>query len=217
MVSNSFRGALKKLGVSLLCISLAPLVACQARDLPPVAGSVQQATEDDREVMKGVLDHLRRTIYLSATGLESPDPSTPRLTFLVFDSTVEICQSELPRLTICIPRQEMNRLEELMPGSRRLVETLFMRRNAAPMSIRGKLGDDVVYIPTATVDTPAQLSEFVNRYPPPRTRVAFSAPIYLRDQRAVIFYHHLDNSGGFIHLARVGATWSVAGSSAWIE
>jgi len=111
----------------------------------------------------------------------------------------------------------MNHLEELMPESRRHAETLFVNRNNTPMPIRGKLGHDVVYIPSATVDTPGRLSEFVSRYPPPRTRVAFSAPVYLRDRRAVIFYHHVNNSRGFLRLESVGAKWSVAGSSAWIE
>jgi hypothetical protein len=212
--------------VALVFAAVTLHIACQRPELPLVAKQSPQLTDDDREVMRAVLDHTLRPIRdrLHHRGPSNLAASTsPIKLFLVFDSTIEVCPSDPAaysrRIIGCVGKDWLTHLEHLGLGSDRRAEALFRTRNSQVLPVSGILVDDVVYIPSATVGTPTRLGDFIRQYPPGSALavVVFSAPVYPTARSAVIFYHHLWSGGGFIHLARVGTTWSPVKTSAWVE
>ena len=98
------------------------------------------------------------------------------------------------------------------------IRTRFIARNSESLSIRGMV-PNVVNVPSETVTNSKLLSEFLRWYPSPAvgTVVLLSAPAYLEDGSALVFYHQLDARGGFIRLARHETRWSAADLSTWVE
>ena len=208
--------------MALVSAAVALHVACQRPELPLVARP--ELTDDDRAVMRAVLNHALRPTrdVLQHRGTSNLAASTSPVTlFLVFDSTIAVCVGDpavYSRQVIgCVGKELLTHLGYLRLGRR--AEALFRKRNSQVLPVSGILADDAVYIPSATVDTPTRLGDFIRQYPPGSAVavVIFSAPVYPTDRSAVIFYRHLWSGGGFINLARVGTTWSPVKTSAWVE
>jgi hypothetical protein len=170
--------------------------------------------------MKAVLKQSVRPIR--DRGLNELARSEPtRRLFLLFDSTIEVCPVDpvvySRSVPGCIGKEALTLLNRLPGGPSRRLENLFTDRNSRPLPIRGILDDDVVYVPSLNVATPPRLGDFVRKYPRGSAVVVFSAPVYPGDGTALIFYHHLWNGGGFVHLRLVDKAWSPVKTSGWIE
>jgi hypothetical protein len=208
---------------ALVVLSFVLLVACESRDLSPLSKPMAEVTDDDRDVMKAVLDHLRpirdRAIRRGRRDLSHSISPTGAF-FLVLDSTIGSCEKrplvDTPRIPWCLEvwlaTVGLKRFPQVDGG---ITEAMFMSRNVRTLPIRGMLADDVVYIPSATVDI-GQLGEFERGYPPGSAVVVFSAPA-IRGRAAVIFYRQFYSGGGLVHLARVDGTWSIVTTRGWVE
>lgn len=200
------------------------LLACQPSEIPPVSAPNPTVTDDDREVMRAVLDQLLRPrrdymIQLGRGDL-GKQPVRTTASFLVVDSTTAWCQSDKPtphpEIRGCIGSQVLQHLRRLPQMSGPVPASVFSTRNARSLPIGGTLGDDVVFMPSDTVKTPSALSRFRRAYPLGSAVVEFSAPSYLGTS-AVIFYRYFDESGGFVLLTRRDGEWSIVTTSGWIE
>jgi hypothetical protein len=211
----------------LSCAAIASvlvLLACQAPERPLIAVPDPPVTEDDRGVMRAVLDALIRPNRDDSIrrGYRNPATAPARISaaILVFDSTIPLCEIdpavEPPGARGCLGKQLVEHLRRLPAVSGPLSEASFVSRNARSMVIGGTLGDDVVFVPSGAVRTFQHLQEFRRRYPLGSAVVVFSAPAY-RGESAVIFYHYLDSEGGFVHLVRRETRWSIERRSGWIE
>ena len=118
----------------------------------------------------------------------------------------------------CIGGDRLNYLDQLRLSTQ-ATRTRFIARNSDSSLIRDTRVPNVVYVPSDFVTNSKLLSEFLRWYPPPAVGAValLSAPAYLEDGSAVIFYHQLDASGGFIHLALRETRWSVTDLSTWVE
>jgi hypothetical protein len=158
--------------VSLLGIGAVLFVACQSPDLPPISRPDPQVT-DDLGVMKAVLDQRLwpsrdRMIELGRRGVVRPQ--SPLTAFsLIIDSTIASCEANplgSPQpIRGCIGSHLLEYFGRLPQASGHVTEVTFMHRNAQSLAIRGGLGDDVVYIPSATITTATDLRAFRRRYP----------------------------------------------------
>jgi hypothetical protein len=209
--------------VALVATGFIGFVACQSPQLPPISPRDPVVTDDDREVMKAVLDQtLRpprdRMIELGRGSSQEPT-STSAARFLAFDSTISWCERDpvvqRPTVRGCIAALNFDYLRRLPTVSGPLSQALFRERNVKSLPIAGTIGEDVVYIPSTIVET-AHLWEFQRGYPLGSAVIAFSMPAYV-DGSAVIFYRHFYAGGGFVHLVRGDAGWSVVTTSGWIE
>jgi hypothetical protein len=200
------------------------LLACQSSEIPPVSAPNPTVTDDDREVMRAVLDQLLRPrrdymIQLGRGDL-GKQPVRTAASFLVVDSTIAWCESDKPtpppEIRDCIGSEVLEHLRRLPQMSGQVPASVFSTRNARSLPIGGTLGADVVFMPSATAKTYSDLSRFRRDYPPGSAVVEFSAPAYLGTS-AVIFYRHFDESGGFVHLVRRDGVWSILTTSGWTE
>jgi hypothetical protein len=209
---------------ALIVTGLIGLAGCYSPQLPSTASRDVVMSDDDRQVMRAVLDQaLRptrdRMIQLGRGAAAAPT-SLSAPPFLVFDSTIACCERdpvvEWPMVPGCIAAANMDYLRHLPQASGPLSQALFRERNAKRLPIAGTMGEDVVYIPSAIVKTDTDLSKFRRRYPLGSAVLAFSVPAYV-GASAVIFYHHFDAGGSFVRLIRVDGGWSVVRTSGWIE
>ena len=185
--------------------------ACQMPELPSVAVTTPAVTDDDHAVMKAVIDQLLRP-RRAATRRQAPQTTgEAAASFLVFDSTLRFCEANevMPggQVPGCVPATVLNE-----PTAR-----LFRERSSTPLQIQGTLGHDVMYIPSAEVDTTARLGEFARQRSPGSTIVAFSMPVYPRERSAMIFCYRFWDGTGLVHLERIGDSWSVVGTSNWTQ
>jgi hypothetical protein len=218
--------------ILVLGLSVTPLLACQSVQLPALADSRPALTEDDYQVMKAVLDqklrrdHERSNEILSRGGVTLPKN---KLLSLVFESTTPSCGTEYDRVAVrfvrlppclnpyaleTVGQRGMERLSAVAErGARHLATAAGDDRHTHSLRIGGPLGDNVDYIPWGVrID-----STLIGKYPPPVQVVSFSAPVYLENGTAVIFFHVRGHAGGFVHLARTVIGWSIVDSVEWIE
>jgi hypothetical protein len=199
--------------------TIVSFLGCQAPESTWVVSRHPQLTDDDREVMQAVLD---QTLRPNRDRLRPHIASAISPPFFVFDSTIEVCPEDpitYSRHLECVSTGWLNHLDRLGLQSSSHARVLFTARNSQAMPIGGALADDVVDVPSASVNTTQGLGEFVRRYPPKSVGpvILFSAPIYSEDRSAVIFYHQLWGGGGFVHFRWTGTTWVLVKTSTWVE
>ena len=155
------------MGVALVVTGLASFAACHSSQLPPITGRDAMMTDDERQVMRAVLDQTLRPrrdgmIQLGRGTTEAPT-SRPDPRFLVFDSTIASCEHDpivdRPTARGCISTSSFDYLDRVPQMSGLLSRTVFLERNAKSLPIAGTIGEDVVYIPSSIVTTP-------KRFPP---------------------------------------------------
>ena len=212
------------LNVVLGAVTSSLLLACQSTEVPPVSAPNPTLTDDDREVMRAVLDQLLRPRrdHMIQLGRGDLGKQAVRTTasFLVVDSTTAWCESDKPtrppEIRECIEREVLRYLSRLPQMSGPVSASVFSTRNARSLPIGGTIGDDVVFMPSATLKTHSGVQSFRRGYPLGSAVVEFSAPVYLATS-AVIYYRYFDDSGGFVQLVRRDGVWSILTTSGWTE
>jgi hypothetical protein len=96
---------------------------------------------------------------IERSGLAPQQSTTPL--FLVFDSTIPSCEtiplgSPQP-IRGCVGPRLLEYLGRLLQTPGHVTEAMFLNRNAESLAIDGTLGDDVKYIPSATITTRTHL------------------------------------------------------------
>lgn len=197
------------LGGVLAAIGILPLAACQSPPLPAPTRQDIHITDDDRQVMRTVIDRLVRHPVASST--------PPRL-ILLFDSTFEMCPWTGAAYTRsragCIPLNELDDLYALSLQAPRRAEALFRDLNATMLPIGPMIAGDVLQIPAATR---MSVGEIRRTYPSASALVAFSRPVYPADRTAVIFFRSFQDSLGFVHMERRRESWSIVSTKLGIE
>ena len=212
------------LNAALAVAMLVGVCACESTELPAISAPELSITDDDRDVLKAVLDQVvRRTRdRMIELGRANPRESSapPSALILLFDSTVAWCAHGPIGTSFdargCIGPHEIRLLRDPASRSGVLAQGAFATRNSRSMSIVSTLGDDVVLVPSVIARNQAQFHALHGAYPAGSAIVSFSAPAYI-NASAVVFYRYVYTGGGFVHLARRDGQWVVTASNGWTE
>jgi hypothetical protein len=178
-------------------------------------------TEDDRQLMRAVINGLWHPLpdRTSPLGRILGSTQTASRRSLVFDTTISYCGIdpivERPAVRGCLGAPLLRYFRTLPRVSGPVSEALFRRRNARSRPIGGALGDDVDFIPSATVVTSLELDTFLRgrAWSPV---LVFSRPVYVGTS-AAIFYRAIHAGGGFVLLDRRDGAWSITTTEGWLE
>jgi hypothetical protein len=193
------------------------LGACGPSDLPAVSTPDPSLDEGERAVIIAVLDDFlrpQRDKEIRQSRGNDPASSPTPARFLAFDVTVPVCTAQPmlsgDKLPGCIFPDWLGYMKPVAPGLGRAQLSMFERRNATPIPIRGDLGNDVSYIPT-TIERFQELTAFLRQSSVIGSSVvAFSAPVYPKGGHALIAYRTLYSGVGFVALQRSQGKWKVS-------
>ena len=97
----------------------------------------------------------------------------------------------------------------------------FENKDRARLAIGGGIAPDVVLVSDDAGMNPRSgvfdLSLLLRGRPPGTTVLRLSAPVYLAGDDAVIFYHHVHLSGGFLRFKRRDRVWQPVGNATYVE
>ena len=160
---------------------------------------------DNVEIGQVLLDSTARTHAIPTAGVDAdawqpvPEPSSLEL---LADALLESAQD---------PTMALQNVRGALASALGVAVAV----GEAVGGIGGALGDDVDFIPSATVVTSLELDTFLRgrAWSPV---LVFSRPVYVGTS-AAIFYRAIHAGGGFVLLDRRDGAWSITTTEGWLE